>query len=73
MKEGLDIKTLIQVSYQTLSSDAKKRETKALIEAGEELKCDDLLIITWDEETEEKVNGKIIKFMPLWKWLMDVK
>ncbi|MBU4338919.1 ATP-binding protein [Patescibacteria group bacterium] len=73
LKEGLDIKTLIQVSYQTLSSDAKKRETKALIEAGEELKCDDLLIITWDEETEEKVNGKIIKFMPLWKWLMDVK
>ncbi|MBU4579427.1 ATP-binding protein [Patescibacteria group bacterium] len=73
LKEGLDIKTLIQVSYQTLSPDARKRETKALIEAGEELKCDDLLIITWDEETEEKVNGKIIKFMPLWKWLMDVK
>jgi len=73
LKEGLDIKTLIQVSYQTLSSDAKKREIKALIEAGEELKCDDLLIITWDEEAEEKVNGKIIKFMPLWKWLMDVK
>ncbi len=70
LKEGLDIKTLIQVSYQTLSLDVKKRETKALIEAGEELKCDDLMIITWDEEAEEKINGKAIKFTPLWKWLM---
>ncbi|MFZ2970490.1 MAG: hypothetical protein WA063_05045, partial [Minisyncoccia bacterium] len=59
------------VSYQTLSPDARKRETKALIEAGEELKCDDLLIITWDEETEEKISGKIIKFIPLWKWLLS--
>lgn len=70
LKEGMDIKTLIQVSYQTLTLDAKKRETRALIEAGEELKCDDLMIITWDEEAEEKVGGKTIKFVPLWKWLL---
>lgn len=71
LKEGMNIRTLIQVSYQTLSLDARKRETKALTEACEELKCDNLMIITWDEEIEEKIGGKIIKFVPLWKWLVE--
>jgi len=32
--------------------------------------CRNLLVITWDYEAEEKTNGKSIKFIPLWKWLL---
>lgn len=71
IKKGTAVSELIQASYQTGNAETKKRETKALIEAGEELKCDDLMIITWDEEAEEKVSRKTIKFVPLWKWLME--
>jgi predicted AAA+ superfamily ATPase len=35
------------------------------------LKCDDLLIITWDYEDEIKVNDKTIKCLSLWKWLLE--
>ena len=29
------------------------------------------LIITEDKEGEEKVDGKKIGYVPLWKWLLD--
>lgn len=31
------------------------------------------LIITEDYEEEEKIKNKKIKFMPLWKWLIEQK
>jgi len=72
LKEGREIKTLLQVCYQ-LDQEAEKREIKALIEAGSELKCDQLLVITWDWEKKEEIKGKKIKFIPLWKWLLKEK
>jgi len=38
----------------------------ALIEASEELRCDNLTIITWDTEGEEKIKNRKIKIIPLW-------
>lgn len=29
------------------------------------------LVITEDYETEERVDRKIIEFVPLWKWLLE--
>jgi hypothetical protein len=51
--------------------NTKEREIKSLIKASEELKCNNLLIITWDEEGEEKIKGKKIIYKPLWKWLLS--
>jgi len=42
-----------------------------LIKASEELKCNDLFVITGDYEKEEKIENKNIKFIPLWKWLLE--
>lgn len=42
----------------------------ALVGASSWLKCDDLLIITWDKEGEEVVDGKKVKIVALWKWLL---
>ena len=71
IKEGVKIKQLIQVCKTLENYDTKKREIKSLIKAGKELKCNNLFIIAYDEEGEEKVNGKKIKIIPLWKWLLE--
>jgi hypothetical protein len=71
LKEGLKIKTLIQVSYNLSGPETEDREIKALIEAGDELQCADLLILTWDYEKMIEVRGKKIMFVPLWKWLIN--
>jgi len=73
VKEGLKIKKLIQVCYDITDIKTKKREIRALVKASEELKCNNLLIITEDKEGEEKVKGKKIKYIPLWKWLLSEK
>ncbi|MCD6476751.1 MAG: ATP-binding protein, partial [Candidatus Aenigmarchaeota archaeon] len=69
IKEGLKVKQLIQVCYN-INKETKKHEIKALIEASKKLRCRNLLIITEDYESEEKINKKKIKFIPLWKWLL---
>ena len=71
VKNGIAVSQLIQVCYRTDKLETKEREIKALIEASEELSCNDLLIITWDYEQLDKFKGKEIKFVPLWKWLLQ--
>lgn len=71
LKEGIKIKELIQTCYEADKEETKNREVKALIEASFEVGCDNLLIITRDLETEEKIKGKKVKFIPLWKWLVS--
>jgi len=72
LKEGLTLKQLIQVTYVSTKNEIKKREIKSLLKASKELKCKDLLVITWDYEGEEKIGRKKIKFKPLWKWLLKI-
>ena len=75
LKEGTRVKGLLQVSYQRddASQESEKREKKALLEASEELRCEDLMILTWDKEVIEKVGRKRLKWVPLWKWLLKPK
>ncbi len=69
IKEGNQVKELIQVCYNL--HDSKKRELRALLKASDELKCNNLIIITGDYEAEEDSKNKKIKYIPLWKWLLD--
>ncbi|MFH0970539.1 MAG: ATP-binding protein [Candidatus Diapherotrites archaeon] len=74
IKERLKISKLIQVCYDATNPDAKKREIRALIKAKQELKCNELIILTHDYENEEEVEWygekAKIRFTPLWKWLL---
>lgn len=70
IKEKQKIKQLIQVCYDLSNTGTKEREIKSLLKASKELKCNDLLIITDNLETEEIVENKRIKYVPLWKWLL---
>lgn len=69
VKEKEKITNLIQVSYQLLEN--KKREVTGLMEAMGALKIKKGLIITEDLEGSEKIKGKTIKYIPLWKWLLE--
>jgi uncharacterized protein len=75
IKEKTKIKQLIQVCFDPTKTETKKREIRALIKAGQELKCKNLLVLTNDYEKEEKHEwfGKkaTIKFTPTWKWLLE--
>ena len=71
LKRDKKIESLIQVSYINSKEEIRERETSALLKASKDLKCNNLIIITWDYETEEKFEGKNIKFVPLWKWLLE--
>ena len=77
IKNGTKVKELIQVCYDTEDIKTKSREIRSILKAGYELKCKNLLIITSDKNSEEKIEwfGKKckIKFIPLWKWLLKNK
>jgi len=73
IKQGLKIKQLLQVCWDIFNVDTKKREVSALIKASEELRCDNLLIITGDYEAKEKIKNQTISYIPLWRWLLQEK
>ena len=59
----------IQVCYE-INNETKEKETNSLIEAITNFKLKEGLIITGNYEAEETINGKKIRFAPLWKWLL---
>ncbi len=70
VKRGLSVEELIQVCYSIDDPDTKKREVRNLVKACREFSLGQGLIITADFEGEETVEGKKIKYVPLWKWLL---
>ena len=55
-RKGAKVEQLIQVCYDMTSEKTRKRELDALVEAAEELHCDNLLVIT--NSQEEKIEWK---------------
>ena len=55
-RKGSKVEQLIQVCYNMSSEKTRKRELDALVEAAEELHCDNLLVIT--NSKEEKIERK---------------
>ncbi len=71
LKKGGKITQLTQVCYAIDDYNTKEREIKSLVKASKILKCNNFLIITWDHEGEEMIEKKKIKYIPLWKWLLE--
>ena len=66
VKEGEKVRELIQVTYASGKDEIERRELRALDKAADELGCKNKTVITWDYEEDGK-----IKFIPLWKWLLQ--
>ena len=67
-RQGTHINQLIQVCYDMTSPKTEKREVDSLIECAGELKCNNLLIITNNEEREIHTDGYNIKVIPFIKY-----
>ncbi len=65
-RSGAKIEQLIQVCYDMTSEKTRKRELDALVEASEELHCDNLIIITNKQEEEIKWKNHDVKVIPVW-------
>ena len=75
VKEGMEVKQLIQVCYASSFDEVEHRELRALLRAKDVLNCKNLVVITWNYEDTREIrwfgkSGKI-KFLPLWKWLLN--
>jgi predicted AAA+ superfamily ATPase len=67
-----ETKTAIQVCYNLDNADGTfDREVGALAKISKVLACEELLIITYEEEKTVEVNNKTIKVVPVWKWLLE--
>ncbi|WP_048160720.1 ATP-binding protein [Thermococcus sibiricus] len=70
LKKGLKIVELIQVTKE-ITRDNYGREVRNLVAVGKELKAKKLSVITWDEEDVIEVDGREVRVIPLWKWLIE--
>jgi len=69
-KDGA-ISELIQVTYSLRDEQTRKREIDGLLKASGELGCDELKIITWNEEEIIYPDDRHIHLIPLYKWLLQ--
>ena len=67
-RDGRKVTSLIQVSYNISKAKTREREMDALVKASEELKCDNLLLITLDQEDFVEYKGKHIRIVSLVEW-----
>jgi len=73
IKDGKNVILLVQATDISSREEFDRRELTSLLVAGRELRCNNLFVITYDYEAEEKVEGKTVRFVPLWKWLIGGK
>ncbi|GAB6134856.1 ATP-binding protein [Thermococcus prieurii] len=69
VEDGI-VSELIQVSYSIDEPETFEREVSALMSASEKLNCDSLTIINWERDDTIEVEGKKVRLLPLWKFLL---
>ena len=62
---------LIQITWSMSDRETREREIKGLLEASADTGCNELLIITHDEESSLEQDGKYIRVVPAWKWFLN--
>ena len=72
IKEGAKITQAIQVCYD-LNKENREREIKGILESLNKFRLKEGLIITSDQSEEFEQEGKKIKVIPIWKWLLEIK
>ena len=68
LRKGTRIERLVQVCYDMSSVKTEKREVDSLIECAGELKCNNLVIVTNNEERTIEKEGYSISVVPISKF-----
>ena len=67
-RDGRKVTSLIQVSYDISKNKTRDRELDALVKASEELKCDNLFVITWALNDRIEYKEKSIRVVSVQHW-----
>lgn len=70
VREGMQIVSAIQVTYQ-LHAKNRQREVMGLMEALKSYGLQEGVILTLDDEGSLEEEGKTIRIIPVWKWLLE--
>ena len=65
LRDGVKVTHLIQVCYNLDAEKTRRREFGALVEAGTELRCDNMWVVTSGEESEIEWKGKKITLVSI--------
>lgn len=71
IRQGKKIEAIYQVTYDLDNESTKNREVKGLVACAKEFKHKHGVIITKDVEKSETIEGVTIRFVPLWKFLLE--
>ena len=71
IQRGVEIDSLIQVTWNMDDQETRQREINGLIEASDATGCRNLFIITADTGEEIRLSdNRIINVLPAWRWLL---
>ena len=68
LRENNRVKQLVQVSYEMTFEKTIRRECSALKEAAQELHCNDLYVLTYNEKRTIEWEGCTIQVLPSSEW-----
>ena len=73
VQRGVDVISLIQVTWDMSNYDTRSREINGIVEASKATGCKNLYIITYDSVEEINIdNDIVIHVIPVWRWLLDI-
>lgn len=73
VQRGVEIVSLIQVTWDMSDDDTRRREINGLLEAAKVTGGNNLFIVTADtQETINLENGVTINVVPVWRWLLGL-
>ena len=73
VQRGVDVISLIQVTWDMSNDDTRSREINGIVEASKATGCKNLYIITYDSVEEINIdNDIVIHVIPVWRWLLDI-
>ena len=64
------IKQLIQVTWTMDDKETREREINGILEASRATDCNNMLIITHNDEETITIEDKTISVIPAWKWML---
>lgn len=73
LRTGNHIERLVQVCYDMSTPKTEKREVDSLIECAGELNCNNLVIVTNNEERAIEKDGYRIEVVPVAKWSVSLE
>ena len=65
------VSLLVQVCMDPREPSINERELRALLKGARELKCKNLTVITMSYKGEEKIEGYLVKYIPLYDWFIQ--